>query len=161
MNNSFPRLSDGVCQTLRTEVLSRVDDEYARSQIYGVINLLNTFKLRADWSAGLLLQQIDAQQQALRSAALLAEGVATAPVAAVTPLPVATPIAELLDLRDECNRHIGRWLDWLHAGAGTLAAEPRQAIEAALLQAMRAEVELELRHSPRPLFAEMSGAAEV
>ena len=65
MNNSFGRLIDGMCATLRTEVLARLDDEFARGQVYGVINLLNTFKVRADWSAGFLLEQIAAQQDAL------------------------------------------------------------------------------------------------
>eukprot|EP01036_Dinobryon_divergens_P053947 gene53947-72090_t len=34
--------------TLRSEVLSRLDDGFARGQVFGVINLLNTFKVRAD-----------------------------------------------------------------------------------------------------------------
>ena len=65
MNNSFARLIDGMCATLRTEVLPRLDDEFARGQVFGLINVLNTFKTRADWSAGFLLEQIAAQQQAL------------------------------------------------------------------------------------------------
>ena len=69
MNNSFGRLIDGMCATLRSEVLTRVHDEYARSQVYGVLNVLNTFKVRADWSAAFLLQQLQAQQQALALAA--------------------------------------------------------------------------------------------
>ena len=56
MNNSFGRLIDGMNATLRKEVLSRLDDEFARGQVFGIINLLNTFKVRADWSAGFLLQ---------------------------------------------------------------------------------------------------------
>ena len=67
MNNSFSRLIDGMCATLRGEVLTRLDDEFARGQVYGVINLLNTFKARADWSAGFLLAQIDAQDEALQA----------------------------------------------------------------------------------------------
>ena len=50
MNNSFARLIDGMNATLRSEVLTRLDDEFARGQVFGVINLLNTFKVRADWS---------------------------------------------------------------------------------------------------------------
>src|SRR6185436_14536898 len=52
MNNSFPRLIDGMCATLRSEVLPRLDDEFARGQVFGVINLLNTLKVRASWSEG-------------------------------------------------------------------------------------------------------------
>ena len=42
MNNSFVRLIDGMCATLRAEVLARLDDEFARGQVFGVISLLNT-----------------------------------------------------------------------------------------------------------------------
>jgi len=156
MNNSFPRLIDGLCATLRTEVLSRLDDEFARGQVFGVINVLNTFKVRADWSAGFLLQQIAAQQRALDALRpLVGVPLPTAP------LPAAAPAAELLARRDEGNRALQSVMQWLDGEAGAaLDAERRARIEALLLQAMRAEVDLELKHSPRPLFAEMSSGRE-
>lgn len=159
MNNSFPRLIDGVCQTLRAEVLSRIDDEYARSQIYGVINLLNTFKVRADWSTGFLLQQIEVQLQALQATAeqLPRAAAAQPPLPA---LPVAATVAELLALRDDCNHRIGQWLHDLDAVREPIDPAQAQAVEALLCQAMRKETEIELRHSPRPMFAEMSGQDE-
>ena len=45
MNNSFPRLIDGMCATLRTEVLSRLDDEFARGQVFGVITAILDWEL--------------------------------------------------------------------------------------------------------------------
>lgn len=160
MNNSFARLVDGMCATLRTEVLPRVDDEYARSQVWGVINALNTFKVRADWSAGFLLEQLQAQHRALAEAAGLLAAVPAAPPVALPPVPVATPVADLLALRDQGNRAIGALMDWRAAQPAALAPEAGAALDAALRAALRAEVDLELRHSPRPLFAQMSGAAE-
>lgn len=147
MNNSFPRLIDGMCATLRSEVLTRLDDEFARGQVFGVINLLNTFKLRADWSAGFLLQQIAAQQAAFAAIATLPG----APALTQTPLPPNTPIADLLQLRDAGNAAIATALQ-----DGALPA----AVETLLRQAMRAEVDIELKHAPRPLFAEMSSGQE-
>jgi hypothetical protein len=147
MNNSFARLIDGMCATLRAEVLPRLDDEFARGQVFGVINLLNTFKARADWSAGFLLQQIAAQQAAF-------EAIAAVPGAPVLPraaLPPSTPISELLARRDEGNAAIAAALH-----AGDLPAE----VETLLRQAMRAEVDIELKNAPRPLFAEMSSGSE-
>jgi len=154
MNNSFARLIDGMCATLRSEVLTRLDDEFARGQVFGVINLLNTFKVRADWSAGFLLQQIAAQQAALDGVASLL-GAPT-----MSTLPPATPIAELLALRDEGNRRIGEQLARLDAERHTLPAETAAQAEALLRQAMRAEVDIELKNAPRPLFAEMSSGSE-
>lgn len=144
MNNSFTRLVDGMSHTLKSEVLPRLDDEYARSQVWGVINALNTFRVRADWSAGFLLQQIEAQQRALALAGAAAPGDAASAASA------AEPVAELLARRDAGNRLIGQ----------LLAAGVPPAAEQALREAMRAELEIELRNSPRPLFAEMSGGGD-
>ena len=160
MNNSFPRLIDGMCATLRGEVLTRLDDAFARGQVFGVINLLNTLKARADWSAGFLLQQLAAQQSALNGAAALLSDLPAAPTEPVSDLPVATPIADLLTLRDDGNRRIGNLLAWLDAQAASLAPEVAAQAEALLREAMRAEMQIELKNSPRPLFAEMSSGAE-
>ena len=155
MNNSFPRLIDGMCATLRTEVLSRLDDEFARGQVFGVINLLNTFKVRADWSAGFLRQQIEAQRVALDGVAALL-GEPPAPIAA----PTSTPIADLLALRDEGNRCIAARLAELGEGSAALSPGLVGQAEGLLREAMRAEVAIELKNSPRPLFAEMSSGSE-
>jgi hypothetical protein len=163
MNNSFSRLIDGMCATLRTEVLTRLDDEFARGQVFGVINLLNTFKSRADWSTGLLLQQLAAQRTALDGVTELLQSQPAAVSLPALPrglLPVATPIAELLALRNEGNRAIGALLGWLDIERARLAPEVANQVEMLLRAAMRAEVDIELRNSPRPLFAEMSSGRE-
>jgi len=165
MNNSFARLIDGMCATLRTEVLTRLDDEFARGQVFGVINLLNTFKVRADWSAGFLIQQIDAQRIALEG---VAASIAAHPAAATAPALVlappgptaAKPISELLARRDEGNRCILALFDWLDAEGARLGEERVAQVEGLLRAAMHAEVDIELKHSPRPLFAEMSSGSE-
>lgn len=162
MNNSFPRLIDGMCATLRTEVLSRLDDEFARGQVFGVINLLNTFKVRADWSAGFLLQQIAAQHAALDSVSALVKGQPS--LRAPVPVPAkddasSTPINELLAMRDQGNRSISEWLQWLDSEKGLDACVADAAI-GLLREAMRAEVQIELKNAPRPLFAEMSSGSE-
>lgn len=163
MNNSFPRLIDGMCVTLRAQVLPRLTDDYARSQVFGVINLLNTFKVRADWSAGFLLEQIQAQREALHNVAELlrqAPPQIDVPAVPALPTPVATPVAELLALRDEGNRAIGAWSAWLDANRARLQESHAARIDELLREAMRAEVAIELKNSPRPLFAEMSSGTE-
>ena len=163
MNNSFPRLIDGMCATLRSEVLTRLDDEFARGQVFGVINLLNTFKVRADWSAGFLLQQIEAQRTALDGVVALLHGIATdtvLPQLPQGPKPMATLVAELLALRDGLNQSIGDLLKWLDAVQTQITPEVRGQIEVLLRTAMRAEVDIELKNSPKPLFAQMSSGRE-
>jgi len=164
MNNSFPRLIDGMCATLRSEVLTRLDDEFARGQVFGVINLLNTFQVLATWSAGFLLQQIEAQQRALDGAAAAARQASLS----APPIPSAKEergagaisIEALLERRDANNREIGTWLEWLDARSVELPAGAGETIERLLRAAMRAEIDLELKNSPRPLFAEMSSGRE-
>jgi hypothetical protein len=167
MNNSFGRLIDGMCATLRSEVLTRLDDEFARGQVFGVINLLNTFKVRADWSAGFLLEQIAAQRVALDAVAGVIAKVpdaksqgATSPPLPAGEVPTSVPIAELLALRDSGNRAIAELLGWLDAQRSRLAPVAAAEIEKQLRAAMRAEVSIELKNSPRPLFAEMSSGSE-
>lgn len=163
MNNSFARLIDGMCTTLRQEVLTRLDDDFARGQVFGVINLLNTFKVRADWSAGFLLQQIDAQQQALDAVRRRIDGTTAAgslPELPSGPLPVVTPVPDLLARRDAGNQAIAVLLAWLDAEGRLLPTDEQAAVERDLRSAMDAEVQIELRHSPRPLFAEMSSGRE-
>ena len=154
MNNSFPRLIDGMCATLRGEVLTRLDDEFARGQVFGVINLLNAFRARADWSSGFLLQQIAAQRAALDGAAALLKGEPPAP------LPAVTPIDALLARRDAGNRAIGALLARLETERALFAPGVAPEVEKLLRAAMRAEVDIELKNSPRPLFAEMSSGRE-
>lgn len=160
MNNSFTRLIDGTTTTLRAEVLPRIDDEYARSQVWGVINLLNTLKVRADWSAGFLLQQLEAQRKALATAAEALGGASGLPGDVPGPVPQIPTADELMAARDHGNLVIARLLGWLDKPPLGLDAAALAVAETALLGAMRAEVEIELKNSPRPLFAQMSGAAE-
>ena len=160
MNNSYARLIDGMCATLRAEVLSRLDDEFARGQVYGVLNLLNTFKVRADWASGFLLEQIAAQQQALDALRALLKAMPGAPALPDAPVPIAPSIAELLARRDAGNRAFNELQVWLDGPGRTLPAAQASQIDAVLRRAMRTEVDLELKHSPRPLFAEMSSGRE-
>lgn len=160
MNNSFPRIIDGMCATLRSEVLSRLDDEFARGQVYGVINLLNTFKVRADWSVGFLSQQVKAQCDALNQVRKQLEGVVDAPLLEERHAPQPITPGELSAMRDEGNHTIGQLLAWLSVHRSGLAPEVAQDIERLLRQSMRTEIEIELKNSPRPLFAEMSSGKE-
>lgn len=163
MNNSFDRLIDGMCATLRTEVLARIDDEFARGQVFGVINLLNTFKVRADWSAEFLLQQIAVQRKALEEATQVAgdtDAADSLPAQSFDALPTITPIEALLSLRDSQNLRIVALLDWLDAERVRLEPGAASRIDALLRDAMREELAIELRNSPRPLFAEMSSGQE-
>ncbi len=70
------------------------------------------------------------------------------------------PIAELMARRDSLNAAISALLGWLQAQGTALDAATARDTLAPLRQAMRREVDLELKYAPRPLFAEMSSGRE-
>lgn len=163
MNNSLARLIDGMCATLRNEVIPRLDDEFARGQVFGVIYLLNTFKVRADWAVRFLAQQVAAQRSAFAEVAGLLKGHALA--VTLPPLPPSEPpqpitAGELESMRDEGNRAIVALMAWAEQRREHLAPELGAGIEQALRRCMRAEIDIEMKNSARPMFAEMSAGAE-
>jgi hypothetical protein len=160
MNNSFSRLIDGMCATLRTEVLTRLDDEFARGQVFGVINLLNTFKVRADWSVGFLSQQVQVQCDTLNQVAQLLSACTDAPALPPRQGPQPITAAQLEAMRDDANRDISKVLVWLPEHGKELGPDVSAEVERLLRQSMHTEIAIELKNSPRPLFAEMSSGQE-
>lgn len=157
MNNSLPRLIDGMIATLRDEVIPHVDGEFARGQAFGVIYMLNSIRLRADWSPAFVGNQLAAQREL--ADALRGLGVD----AALLPLPAAAALPEMRALeacRDEGDRRVCALLDWLDARRTTLGAERSAAIDAALSRYMHRQIKFELGTSAKPMFAEMSGGTD-
>ena len=74
MNNSLPRLIDGMVATLRREVIPHIDGDFARGQAFGVIYMLNSLKLRASWSNEFLIEQLRALEEASRDLSGLGAG---------------------------------------------------------------------------------------
>jgi len=157
MNNSLDRLLDGMAATLRTQIIPKLEDDFARGQAFGVIYMLNSIRLRAEWSVGFLSDQLALQSTALTAlkAALRGRGPA---------LPDGTMPKTLLgaralqDLRDGNDRAICDLIVWLADSA--LPADERAAIDAILDGYMTDQARHELKTSARPMFAEMSRGTE-
>lgn len=155
MNNSLDRLLDGMCATLRSQIIPRLEDEFARGQAFGLIYMMNSIKLRAEWSVGFLSDQLRLQADALGKlrAALAGRGPALPDGA----LPQAlTGAPELQALRDANDQAICDLIVWL----ATADLPDRAAIEAILDDYMAAQARHELKTSARPMFAEMSRGTE-
>jgi hypothetical protein len=166
MNNSFERLIDGMTVTLRGEVLTRLDDEFARGQVFGIINLLNNMRIRADWSVNFLQQEVNAQREAFAKveATLETSGQKLPRFANISldtmPLAPALDAHALIKMREEGNQAVIELLRWLWGDPQGISKEQSANIEAALRRAMRSEVEVELKHLAKPMFAEMSQGSE-
>lgn len=156
MNNSLARIIDGMIATVRSEIIARLDDEFARGQAYGVVDLLNNLKPRIDWLVTPLYEEVADQRALLEklSAALvghepprLAEPVAV--------LPGATAF-EIEQLRNRLDAFICEWIDWLAARREELPALAVTSAELALKQHMQAQLKREMSLTPKPLFAEIA-----
>ncbi len=115
MNNSLHRLIDGMVATLRSEVMAHVDTEFARGQLFGVIYMLNSIQLRAEWSTRYFHEQLAAQAELRNTLEPLLE---TLPKSLDRPaLPQATkPNADSPTLESLCDANdelVCRLIAWL------------------------------------------------
>jgi len=156
MNNSLKRMIDGMVATLRNEIIPHIGTEFARGQAFGVIYMLNSLALRANWSPEFIGEQI-AAQLALRNA--------LAPLLVDTDAPALPQAADagsdvkaLEATRDANDERICALILW--HGAAVLDAAKSSAIEVHLRACMDRQLKWELQTSAKPMFAEMSSGSE-
>lgn len=156
MNNSLPRLIDGMIATLRNEILPHLEGEFPRGQAFGLIYMLNSIRLRADWSPAFVGEQLAAQQELAAALAALAVEPARLPLSAI----VTADMRALEALRDANDRRVCELMDWLDANQAVLGPERAGAIDAALRHYMHRQLKWELATSAKPMFAEISSGSE-
>ena len=160
MNNSLPRLIDGIVATLRKEIIPHVEGEFARGQAYGVIYMLNSVKLRAAWSNAFLGEQLRALSDLSREIEALGASLPGAPIPDVR-APETLPDANALEAaRDEGDSRLCALIDWLAADAGGVAPDVRKKAESAIDRYLTLQSRYELATSAKPMFVEMSGGVE-
>jgi hypothetical protein len=162
MSKSFDLLVDGMVEALRTHVLPKSSDDFARGQVFSIINALNGLKMAADWKAGPLLDQVRLQDKAFSEVKRLA-GKMEHPFIPVTPRiesgTVDPPQLEML--RDEGDRQLGELLIWA-AGAAARAVDPDAAreIERALRSFMCDQLKVELGTTARSMLHQIATGEE-
>ncbi|MGQ0622475.1 MAG: hypothetical protein ACT4QA_21635 [Panacagrimonas sp.] len=158
MNNSLARLIEGMVATLRSEVIPHVDTEFARGQAYGVIYLLNSIRLRAEWSAGFFREQLAAQLELREALAPLHKELDGPDLPDTAPTGADSKTLELL--RDANDERICELIVWRSDKAALIGTERANVIEAALQRYMNRQLKWELQTSAKPMFAEMSSGSE-
>jgi hypothetical protein len=160
VNNSLPRLIDGMVATLRSEIIPHIEGEFARGQAFGVIYMLNSLKLRASWSNGFLNEQLRALSDVSQPLAPLARDLPGAPIPGARP-PADLPDAAALEAeRDEGNQRLCELVDWLATNTATVSREARARAETAIDKYLNRQFRYELSTNAKPMFVEMSGGAE-
>jgi hypothetical protein len=159
MNNSFPRLIDGMIEALRQNVLPATEGELARGQIFGVIYLLKNLRLRAGWSPDFLGEQLAALEE-LRVALERIDGL---PAEAPRPVKLAerapgssSSVAEMERARDAGDARVCELIDWQAAQTAK-----NEAVDRAVDAYLRRQLRHELTTSAKPMFAEISLGREM
>jgi hypothetical protein len=160
VNNSLPRLIDGMVATLRNEVIPHVDGDFARGQAYGVIYMLNSLRLRASWSNGFLVEQLRALDDLSCELEPLAEQLAGAGLPNVRAPAELPDAAALAAQRDEGDRCVCELIDWLATNGAGIPPETRAQAEVAIDKYLNRQARFELSTSAKPMFVEMSGGTE-
>jgi hypothetical protein len=160
MNNSLPRLIDGMVATLRKEVIPHIDGDFARGQAYGVIYTLSSIKLRAAWSNAFLSEQLCALEEASLELRTLAADLPGAPLPDAREHEKLPDSTELEAERNEGDRSMCELIDWLAANQARIAPRAFARAEAAIDKYLNWQSRFELKTSAKPMFVEISGGVE-
>lgn len=158
MNNSLARILDGMIATLRNEVIPRLDDEFARGQAFGAVDLLNNLKPRIDWLVTPLFEEVREQRALFAQLAQILRDAAAPIPEPSEPLEAGTAAHVLEALRNEQDAQLCALIDWLALERASLPGATVAAVEAAFKQHMQAQLKREMNLTPKPLFAEIARA---
>jgi hypothetical protein len=158
MTNSLERLFDGLIDVLHTRVIPRIQDEFARGQAYGAIDMLRNLKPRVEWASGPLREDVEAELA-------LADRIEKM-LAGEEPRPPTLPrdcrerpgdTATALDkTRDAIDAHLCAILRWISDHRHTLAPERADEVERAIRDQQRPRLKREVKLTAPPLFGEIS-----
>jgi hypothetical protein len=160
VNNTLPRLIEGMVATLRKEVIPHIDGDFARGQAYGVIYMLNSIKLRAAWSNAFLSEQLRALEEASLELRTVAAELPGAPLPEARERANLPDTAELEAVRNAGDRRICELIDWLAANQATIAPGALARAEATIDSYLNRQSTFELKTSAKPMFMEISGGVE-
>ena len=157
MTNSLERIFESLVKALESDILPRLDDEYARGQLHGAIELLANLKTRVEWAAGPLYDDVAARLElAMEIERALGDELTRAPGRpAVTLDQPRLTGTELAAMRDSLDHWLGQLLRWLVAERTSLGDSAEQ-IESGILARLRAELKREVQLTAPPRFGEIS-----
>lgn len=160
MNNSLPRLIDGMIETLRREIIPRIDGDFVRGQAFGLIYMLNSIRCRAAWSNPFLSEQLCALDDVSRQLAEVASELPGAPLPSRC-IQTNLPDADALErIRDQGNSQLCGLIDWLAAQRSTLPVAIGARVDAIIGDYLDRQIKWELETSAKPMFTEISRGRE-
>ena len=160
MSKSFDLLIDGMIEALRTHVMPKSGDDFARGQLFSVIFALNGLKLAADWRVGPLQEAVQIQDTAFAAVRELAAKMQHPPIPA-TPRDGHSDPVRLEALRDAGDRQLGELLFWA-TGEAALAEnrETAKEIERALRGFIRDQLRVEIGITAKSMLHQIATGEE-
>jgi hypothetical protein len=160
VNNSLPRLIDGMIATMRREVLPHVEGEFARGQAIGIIYMLNSIQRRASWSNRYFQEQLLAFSQASKQLQAMATQLPGAPLPTVVEAPDLPSEGMLETTRDASDAQLCRLIDWLADNREHLSADTVSEIDSILDDYLNRQLKWDIETSAKPMFTEISRGRE-
>ena len=160
MKTKFSRVVHAAAESLRTNVIPALADDYARGQVYAVIDLLNTLELRGDWSAALPISELALQREAIdRIIEIRSRYGGTFEEANLDECD-PTSISDLFAGVERGNRKIVELVTWAEKARGEISESDFEIVQATLLNVMKAINEKEWRHVGPQMLALLSGSSQ-
>ena len=160
MNNSLPRLIEGMIATLRREIIPHIEGDFARGQAFGIIYMMNSIQRRAAWSNQFLSEQLRALSKASHDLHAMATELPGAPLPAATE-PLDLPDANTLEAaRNAGDEKLCHLIDWLAERREALPAAVVARADAIIDDYLNRQLKWELETSAKPMFTEISRGSE-
>ena len=160
MNNSLPRLIDGMIATLRREIIPNIEGDFARGQAFGVIFLLNSIQRRASWSNRFFHEQLRALSKASQELQALAGQLPGAPLPAATEAPDLPEEGALEAARNAGDEQLCLMIDWLAQRREALPTAVVAQVEAIIDEYLTRQLKWEIETSAKPMFTAISRGSE-
>jgi hypothetical protein len=160
VNNSLPRLIDGMIATLRREIIPNLEGEFARGQAIGVIYMLNSIQRRASWSNRFFQEQLLALSTASKELQAMAGQLPGAPLPSITEVPDLPAEGALEAGRNAGEEQLCHMIDWLAERRDTLPAGAVAQVEAILNDYLNRQLKWDIETSAKPMFTEISQGRE-
>lgn len=155
MNPPVKSLIEAMQRTLRDDVLPEVTTDYARCQVFGVLDILAQLAQLAVWSPHLLNEQAVALRRGI--AALEALGAPASSRNSVKPATGPVTDADRDSAIAPSERRLNELIAWRFTQGNGMDEAKRRAVDGLLRETIREALVIERNLLPRVDFAAMSG----
>jgi hypothetical protein len=158
MNPSLEALMGSMRRALRDEILPELASDHARSQLAGVLDVLDKIESMVVWSPDVAREQLDLLDTCLSQAAtrIVAAGHASPPGIVPAASTVPETHAALQVALADAERRFALLTDWLFSPPDTIPVPFRDDLHDLLRMALRSTLKAQRRLVPRADFSSMT-----